>query len=119
MDFININTIKIPKAFMNSKPKKNKIERIRDYCQKNGCIDKPEYIYGKFKGCDKLYIWKVKDSIDVKVNDEVVVQNKKSKGVVTVVDIFTLDGMKNVYYYAKHRDVIKVCNEGGVCSATK
>lgn len=161
MDFINVDTIKIPKAFTGSKPKKNKIERIRGYCQKNGCIDKPviirengkgsllvdgyirylvakelgyktipflfedslysqhKYIYGKFQGCDKLYIWKVKDSIDVKVNDTVVVQNKKSKGVVTVVDIFTLDGTKNVYYYAKHRDVIKVRKKGGVCNATK
>ena len=161
MDFINIDTIKIPKAFTDSKPKKNKIEKIRNYCQKNGHIDKPivirkngkgsllvdgyirylvakelgyktipfifedslysqhKYIYGKFKSCDKLYIWKVKDSIDVKVNDTVVVQSKKSKGIVTVVDIFTLDGMKNVYYYAKHRDVIKVCKEGSVCNATK
>lgn len=159
MDFINVSAIKIPMAFLNSKPNNNKVEKIRKYCQENGQIDKPiiirenksgsllidgyiryivakemgyktipfifedslysqhKYIYGKFNGTSKLYIWKVKDSIDVKINDRVVVQSKDGKAVVTVVDIFNLSGMQNIYYHKKHRDVVRVCDNNSVLKA--
>lgn len=66
------------------------------------------YIIGKFKNCEKEYIWKVAKNISLEVGDKVLVKSKCKNGkndrkVVTVVRVFTSDSIDML----KHKPVIK------------
>ena len=66
------------------------------------------YIVGKFKNCEKEYIWKVTKNISLEVGDRVQVRSKCKNGkngigVVTVVQVFTSDSASML----RHKPVIK------------
>lgn len=66
------------------------------------------YIIGKFKNCEKEYIWKVTKNISIEVGDKVLVRSKckngkNGSGVVTVVQVFTSDSASML----RHKPVIK------------
>lgn len=66
------------------------------------------YICGKFKNCDKEYIWKIPDGIYVNAGDRVLVESEcgegKNSAVVTVTNVFTSNSKR---MFSRHKRVIK------------
>lgn len=147
MNVITLSEIIVPELFRQTKPSKQKLDKVRAYVIKHGELDKPivldgrmitdnyirylvaaevgldkvpyittqeykeqrvedipkAYIIGKFKNCEKEYVWKVTKNISLEVGDRVLVCSKGGKGVVTVAQIFTSDSVDML----RHKPVIK------------
>lgn len=151
METIKISDVIIPKKFIRSTPRSDKVEKIKCYVERHNEIDKPivinsnrvlvsnyirylianqygfkeipfiiqdeiqnkkeklstTYIIGKFKNCNKKYIWKNTKKISVNIGDKVLVisntKNGTKKVVVTVVDIFQSSDLTML----KHKPMIK------------
>lgn len=66
----------------------------------------PKYIIGRFETSMKEYVWKLPHKVNVEIGDRVLVDsrfNKKNRGVVTVVKVFTSTNKEML----RHKKVIK------------